>query len=62
MLTYLSVRLIKRSYYAWFGYLSIVVAVLFILFVLNLVIFHTYILSVNVTTWEFILWQKISYL
>lgn len=48
--------------YKWFGYLSIIAGVLFFLFVLNLAVFHSYLISKNITTWEQLSWKKISYL
>ena len=58
----LSVRVVVDNRQKWFGYLTIVLETIFILFVLNLIIFHSYILSKNITTWECLSWQKVSYL
>jgi palmitoyltransferase len=44
------------------GYFSAILALIFALFVLNLLLFHSYIISKNVTTWEQLSWKKISYL
>jgi len=62
MLLYLAIRLIYKETYVWFGYLSALLASVFFLFVLNLLVFHSYILSKNITTWECLSWKKISYL
>lgn len=48
--------------YVWFGYVSLIAAVVFALFVLNLALFHTYLIIKNTTTWEHLSWNKISYL
>lgn len=48
--------------YSAFGYITAIVAGIFIAFVLQLLIFHTVLMGKNVTTWEFLSWKKISYL
>ena len=56
------VRVVLENKQRWFGYLTIILEALFMLFVLNLIIFHSYILSKNITTWECLSWPKVSYL
>lgn len=34
----------------------------FSIFVLPLSVFHTYLISVNLTSWEFLSWMRITYL
>ena len=58
----LSVRVVMENKQRWFGYLTIILEAIFVLFVLNLIIFHSYILSKNITTWECLSWQKVIYL
>lgn len=58
----LSVRVVLENKQRWFGYLTIVLEAIFVLFVLNLIIFHSYILSKNITTWECLSWSKVNYL
>jgi palmitoyltransferase len=41
---------------------SFLVCLGFALFVLTLVIFHGYLVSVNLTSWEFLSWMRITYL
>lgn len=48
--------------YVWFGYVAVIAAVGFGLFVTNLAVFHSYLVLKNVTTWEYLSWNKISYL
>ena len=48
--------------YMVFGWVTFVVDVLFQLFVIYLISFHTYLALVNLTTWECLSWDKISYL
>ena len=48
--------------YVWFGYVALISAISFALFVLNLGVFHSYLILKNVTTWEQLSWNKISYL
>ena len=62
MMAALSVRVVLENKQRWFGYLTIVLEAIFMLFVLNLIIFHSYILSRNITTWECLSWSKVSYL
>ena len=62
MMIGLAIRLIITDIQKVFGYISAIVGSLFILFVLNLIIFHSYILTRNMTTWECLSWAKISYL
>ena len=62
MMVGLAIRLIITDIQKVFGYISAIVGSLFILFVLNLIIFHSYILTRNMTTWECLSWAKISYL
>ena len=59
---YLAVRMIAEERYLWVGYLVAVAAGLFVLFVLNLLVFHSYLILVNITTWEQLSWSKITYL
>jgi hypothetical protein len=40
----------------------LLVCVAFTLFVLPLSVFHTYLISVNLTSWEFLSWMRITYL
>ena len=61
-LEYLAVRMIVEERYLWVGYLMAIVAGLFIVFVLNLLGFHSYLIAVNITTWEQLSWNKITYL
>ena len=49
----------KQKVIAW---LVIVASIGFSLFIMNLIIFHSYLLIKNVTTWEFLSWSKVSYL
>ena len=62
VMLYLSIRLITKDINQVFGYISAFTASLFILFVLNLIVFHTYIMTKNMTTWECLSWAKISYM
>jgi len=62
MMLYLGLRLIIKDISVVFGYLTVILASLFLLFVINLIVFHTYTLSQNITTWECLSWSKISYL
>ena len=41
---------------------SFLVCVGFTLFVLPLILFHTYLVSENLTSWEFLSWMRITYL
>ena len=52
----LSVRLVLDDVQRVFGYICVVIGSFFILFVLNLIIFQSYILSRNMTTWELLSW------
>lgn len=67
-LGYLALRIILKAgqkdggKYVWFGYLALISAIVFSIFVLNLVLFHTYLIIKNTTTWEHLSWNKISYL
>jgi hypothetical protein len=45
-----------------FGVLAFVLALLFQIFVVYLMFFHSYLAATNTTTWEFLSWEKISYL
>jgi hypothetical protein len=45
-----------------FGTFSFVAALIFQLFVVYLIFFHSYLAATNTTTWEFLSWEKISYL
>ena len=45
-----------------FGIVCIVVDAIFQLFVVQLILFHSYLASTNTTTWECLSWDKISYL
>ena len=45
-----------------FGNVAFIVALLFQLFVVYLILFHSYLAATNTTTWEFLSWEKISYL
>lgn len=45
-----------------FGIVCIVVNAIFQLFVVQLILFHSYLASTNTTTWECLSWDKISYL
>lgn len=58
----MSIKLVIDDKQVVFGIVCIVLSVLFILFVLNLIAFHTYLLTKNLTTWEVLSWQRISYL
>lgn len=44
------------------GIIEIVVTTGFLIFVVNLLVFHTYLSLTNTTTWECLSWKKISYL
>ena len=54
----LALRLLPST----FGIVMMVVALLFQLFVVYLIFFHSYLAATNTTTWEFLSWDKISYL
>lgn len=41
---------------------NLMVCVGFTLFVAPLVVFHTYLISINLTSWEFLSWSRITYL
>ena len=41
---------------------SFLVCVAFTIFVLPLVVFHTYLVSQNLTSWEFLSWMRITYM
>ena len=45
-----------------FGLVCTIVNAIFQLFVIYLIVFHTYLASTNTTTWECLSWDKISYL
>ena len=62
MLLHLGVNLINADYAVAAGYISTIVASVFILFIIYLLSFHSYLLTRNVTTWECLSWKKISYL
>jgi palmitoyltransferase len=62
MMFYLGARLIVKDISVVFGYISVILSGIFLLFVANLIIFHSYTLSKNMTTWECLSWSKISYL
>ena len=48
--------------FVWFGYVALISAVCFALFVVNLGVFHSYLILKNLTTWEHLSENKISYL
>ena len=54
--------MIELKYSIVFGIITLVVEAIFILFVTNLIVFHSYLSVSNVTTWECLSWKKISYL
>jgi len=58
----IAIRMITDDIAIVLGYIAAILACIFLLFVLNLIIFHTYVASQNITTWECLSWQKISYL
>lgn len=62
VMIYLGLRLVVEDINQVFGYISMGLGTLFSLFVINLIVFHTYILSKNITTWECLSWTKVSYL
>jgi len=62
VLTALAVRLIVMNRYKVVGWIFTIIGAIFSLFVLNLIIFHCYLLPQNITTWEFLSWSKVSYL
>ena len=45
-----------------FGIVALVIDCVFQLFVVYLVVFHSYLAATNTTTWECLSWDKISYL
>ena len=62
MTFYLVLRLINGEENKTFGYIMMVIDIIFSIFVINLLIFHSYLASTNTTTWECLSWDKISYL
>jgi len=45
-----------------FGIVCVIADAIFQLFVVYLIVFHSYLASTNTTTWECLSWNKISYL
>ena len=45
-----------------YGWIAFAVDILFQLFVVYLLVFHSYLAVTNLTTWECLSWDKISYL
>lgn len=62
LLTALALRLILINKYKVVGWIFVVLGAVFNLFVLNLLVFHSYLLPRNITTWELLSWSKVSYL
>ena len=54
----LSLRIIEQT----FGKISLILVSFFMLFVVYLIVFHSYLAATNTTTWECLSWDKISYL
>lgn len=64
-LVFLAVRVILNSeleQWRWVGYVGVVLGGIFAVFVLNLAVFHAFLIVKNITTWEQLSWKKISYL
>jgi palmitoyltransferase len=61
-LGYTLVRYCEGGFGRVLGIVTLVVGGLFILFILNLIVFTSVLISRNVTTWECLSWKKISYL
>lgn len=59
---YISLRMIALSKGRVAGIVTIIIEAFFLLFVIYLLIFHTYLAFSNTTTWECLSWSKISYL
>lgn len=59
---YLSLSLILNKFSLGLGIFCLIVDILFLLFVTNLLVFHTFLSCTNTTTWECLSWKKISYM
>lgn len=63
MFMFLALKLTKRvDDSKTFGWICFAINVLFQLFVVYLIVFHSYLAASNMTTWECLSWEKISYL
>lgn len=62
LLMALAVRLVLKNQHVVLAWITLVVGIGFSLFLLNLILFHSYIITKNITTWEFLSWSKVSYL
>jgi hypothetical protein len=62
LLMVLAIRLVVLSRQKIVAWITIACGIGFSLFLLNLIIFHCYIAVLNITTWEFLSWSKVSYL
>ena len=59
---YYSINMITKNISYAAGISTLLVETFFSLFVIYLLIFHTYLALSNTTTWECLSWSKISYL
>lgn len=59
----MTIQLLQKSKTLfWFSLPILVIQAAFFLFVINLLVFHSYLNSKNLTTWECLSWKKISYM
>ena len=58
----LAIRLLILRRHKVIAWITVGFGLAFSLFVLNLIVFHSCLLLRNITTWEFLSWQKVSYL
>ena len=59
---YISVRMIVNHKNRAAAIVTLSIEALFLIFVMYLLVFHTYLAFSNITTWECLSWSKISYL
>jgi hypothetical protein len=57
----LALRLFNQENHA-FAMTAFIIDIIFQLFVVYLIFFHSYLAATNTTTWECLSWEKISYL
>lgn len=57
-----SIRILSGTNNMKAGITTLIIESVFILAVAFLIIFHTYLILSNLTTWEYLSWSKVSYL